>query len=175
MLVESEERVGAPNGSEGGSMRTIAVVAVVGVLAGIGAAPAAGQAQWDSRDIAGGGKEFQLANDDGAVIILACMLNGQAAAFGFPEPIEPTERATVRGVPGGRENVAVTAINDRVLQLAGGRGLNFTFDLLREATSLSVRASGENATFEVFGSNSIIIECLEQEEDRIGQPRRLPE
>lgn len=159
-------------------MRTIAVTAVTavfGVLAGIGAAPAAGQAQWDSRDLDGGGKEFQLANGEGAVIILACLVNGQAAAFGFPEPIEPTERATVRGVPGGRENVAVTPVNDRVLQLAGGRGLDFTFDLLNEATSISVRASGERATFEVFGSNSIVSECLAQEEDRIGQPRRLPE
>ena len=107
------------------------------------------------------------------MIILACLVNGQAAAFGFPEPIEPTERAIVRGIPGGRENVAVTPINDRVLQIAGGRGLDFTFDLLREATSISVRASGESTVFEVFGSNSIISECLNQEEDRIGQPRRL--
>ena len=152
---------------------TIMAVAVIGALATICAAPAAGQPQWDSRDLAGGGKEFQLSNEDGAVIILACLVNGQAAAFGFPEPIEPTERATVRGIPGGRENIAVTPINDRVLQLAGGRGLDFTFDLLRESTSISVRASGESTVFEVFGSNSIISECLNQEEDRIGQPRRF--
>ena len=152
---------------------TIMAMAVIGALATVGAAPAAGQPRWDSRDLAGGGKEFQLGNDDGAVIILACLVNGQAAAFGFPEPIEPTERAIVRGIPGGRENVVVTPINDRVLQIAGGRGLDFTFDLLREATSISVRASGESTVFEVFGSNSIISECLNQEEDRIGQPRRL--
>ncbi len=152
---------------------TITAIAMLGALATIGAGPAAAQAQWDSRDLAGGGKEFQLRNDEGAVIILACLVNGQAAAFGFPEPIRPTERATVRGVPGGRENVAVTPVNDRVLQIAGGRGLDFTFDLLRESTRISVRASGESTSFEVFGSTSIISECLNQEEDRIGAPRRF--
>lgn len=153
--------------------RTIAAVTVLGALTAVGAAPAAGQAQWDARDLEGGGKEFQLRNDEGAVIILACQLNGLGAGFAFPEPIQPTQRAVVRGVPGARENVAVAPVNDRMLQIAGGRGLDFTLELLRTAARISVRAGGRNASFEVFGSNSVVSECVDQQEDRIGDPRRL--
>ena len=151
---------------------TIMALAVFGVLATLGAAPAAGQPQWDSLDVAGGGKQFQLSNDEGAAIVLLCLVNGQAVGFSFPEPIEPTERATVRGTPGARENVQVAAVNDRLLQVAGARGRDFTLDLLRTASRISVRASGQNADFEVFGSNSTVSECIEQQEDLIGAPRR---
>ena len=151
---------------------TIAAVTVLGALTA-GAVPAAGQAQWDARDLEGGGKEFQLRNDEGAVIILACQINGLGAGFAFPEPIESTQRAVVRGVPGARENVAVSPVNDRTLQIAGGRGLDFTLELLRTAARISVRAGGRSASFEVFGSNSVVSECVDQQEDRIGDPRRL--
>ena len=151
---------------------TVAAIAVLGLLATLGAAPAAGQPRWDSMDIAGGGKQFQLSNDEGAAIVLLCLVNGQAVGFQFPEPIESTDRATVRGTPGGRENVQVAQVNDQLLQVTGARGRDFTLDLLQTASRLSVRASGQNADFEVFGSNSTVSECFEQQEDLIGNPRR---
>lgn len=151
---------------------TIAAITVLGALT-LGALPAAAQAQWDSQEIQGGGRQFALANEDGDSILLLCQVNGQGAGFLFAEPIESLRRVTVRGVPGGRENVAVSAVNDRLLQVAGGSGLDFTFDLLRESTRMEVRAGSRRVSFEIFGSNSIVSECLNQEEDRIGQPRRL--
>ena len=90
----------------------IAALAVFGVLATAGAVPAVGQQdRWQVRDLEGGGKEFQLPNDEGAVIILACRLQGMGAGFEFVEPIEPTQRAMVRGIPGARENIVVEPVN----------------------------------------------------------------
>lgn len=151
---------------------TMTAIAVIGVLAMLGAAPAAAQPQWESMDITGGGKQFQLNNDEGAAIVLLCLVNGQAVGFQFPEPIDSTERATVRGTPGGRENVQVAQVNEQLLQVTGARGRDFTLDLLRTASRLSVRAAGQNADFEVFGSNSTVSECIELQEALIGNPRR---
>ncbi len=151
---------------------TVAAVTVLGLFATIGAATAAGQAQWASMDVAGGGKQFQLSNDEGAAIVLLCMVNGQAVGFQFPEPIESTQRATVRGTPGGRENVQVAQVTEQLLQVTGARGRDFTLDLLQSSSRLSVRASGQDANFEVFGSESTVRECIEQQEALIGDPRR---
>jgi hypothetical protein len=152
--------------------KTMTAVAAIGVLAMLGAAPAAGQAQWDSLDVQGGGKQFQLNNDDGSAVVLLCLVNGQAVAFQFPEPVESTDRATVRGTPGGRENVQVAQVAEQLLQVTGARGRDFTLDLLQSATRLSVRAAGQNVEFEIFGSESIVRECIQQQEALIGDPRR---
>ncbi len=145
----------------------IAALAVLGVLATAGAVPAVGQQdRWEVRDLEGGGKEFQLLNDEGAVIILACRLQGMGAGFEFVEPIEPTQRAMVRGIPGARQNIAVEPVNPYTVQVAGGRSLDFTLAMLRSASSLYVRASGEAAAFAVFGSATIVEQCVEQMEDR---------
>ncbi|MCY4634208.1 MAG: hypothetical protein OXG04_06835 [Acidobacteria bacterium] len=145
----------------------IAALAVLGVLATAGAVPAVGQQdRWEVRDLEGGGKEFQLLNDEGAVIILACRLQGMGAGFEFVEPIEPTQRAMVRGIPGARQNIAVEPVNPYTVQVAGGRSLDFTLAMLRSASSLYVRASGEAASFAVFGSATIVEQCVEQMEDR---------
>ena len=145
----------------------MSALAVLGVLATAGAVPAAGQQDlWEVRDLQGGGKEFQLHNDQGDVIILACRLQGLGAGFEFAEGIEPTERAMVRGIPGARENVAVQPVNPHTVQVAGGRSLDFTLAMLRTASSLYVRASGRAATFAVFGSAMIVEQCVEQMEDR---------
>ena len=147
--------------------RTIAAVAVLGVLMTVGAVPAAGQQElWEVRDLEGGGKEFQLLNDEGAAIILACRLQGMGAGFEFVEPIGPTQRAMVRGIPGARENVAVEPVSPYTVQVAGGRSLDFTLAVLRSASSLYVRASGQGASFKVFGSAAIVEQCVEQMEDR---------
>ena len=145
----------------------IAALAVLGVLATAGAVPAVGQQdRWEVRDLEGGGKKFQLLNGEGAVIILACRLQGMGAGFEFVEPIEPTQRAMVRGIPGARQNIAVEPVNPYTVQVAGGRSLDFTLAMLRSASSLYVRASGEAASFAVFGSATIVEQCVEQMEDR---------
>lgn len=144
-----------------------AALAVIGVLGTAGASPAAGQqGRWEVRDLDGGGKEFQLLNGEGAAIILACRLQGMGAGFEFVEPIRPTQRAMVRGIPGARENVAVEPVNPYTVQVTGGRSLDFTLAMLRNASRLQVRASGEAVTFAVFGSATIVEQCLEQMEDR---------
>ena len=158
-------------------MRSAIVASVVlGVLATVGAVPAAGQQdRWVVRDLEGGGKEFQLLNDEGAVIILACRLQGMGAGFEFVEPIKPTQRAVVRGIPGARENIAVEPVNPYTVQVAGGRSLDFTLAMLRSASSLYVRASGEAASFAVFGSAAIVEQCVEQMEDRTAGMSRSQE
>ena len=153
-------------------MKTTAAIAALGLLMAFGAAPVAGQAQWASMDVQGGGKQFQLNNDDGSAIVLLCLVNGQAVAFQFAEPIESADRATIRGTPGGQENVQVAQVTEQLLQVVGARGRDFTLDLLQSATRLLVRAAGQNAAFEVFGSESTVRECIEQQEALIGDPRR---
>ena len=151
---------------------TVVAIAVLGLSMAFGAAPAAGQAQWTSMDVQGGGRQFQLNNEDGSAIVLLCLVNGQAVAFQFPESVEATDRATVRGTPGGRENVQVAQVSEQLLQVVGARGRDFTLDLLQSASRLSVRASGQNAEFEVFGSESTVRECIQLQESLIGDPRR---
>ena len=154
-------------------MKTAVVaIAVLGLSVAFGASPAAAQAQWASMDVQGGGKQFQLNNDDGSAIVLLCLVNGQAVAFQFAEPIESTDRATVRGTPGGQENVQVTQVAEQLLQVVGARGRDFMLDVLQSASRLSVRASGQNVQFEVFGSESTVRECIELQESLIGDPRR---
>ena len=133
---------------------TVAAIAVLGLLATLGAAPAAGQPRWDSMDIAGGGKQFQLSNDEGAAIVLLCLVNGQAVGFQFPEPIESTDRAHRAWYPRGAGERPGRAGQRSVA--AGHRcpWARFHAGLLQTASRLSVRASGQNADFEVFGSNS---------------------
>ena len=151
---------------------TVVAIAVLGLSVAFGASPAAAQAQWASVDVQGGGKQFQLNNDDGSAIVMLCLVNGQAVAFQFPEPIESADRATVRGTPGGQENVQVAQVAEQLLQVTGARGRDFMLDLLQSATRLSVRAAGQNLAFEVFGSESTVRECIELQESLIGDPRR---
>lgn len=154
----------------------MAALAVLGIFATSGAVPAVGQQdRWDVRDLEGGGKEFQLLNGEGAAIILACRLQGMGAGFEFVEPIKPTQRAMVRGVPGARENIVVEPVNPYTVQVAGGRSLDFTLAMLRSASSLYVRASGEAASFAVFGSATIVEQCVEQMEDRAAGMSRSQE
>ena len=139
------------------------IVAVV-VLVAAGAAPAAAQPAWSTTELGGGSAQFQLANDEGASIILVCELRGVNGGFEFSAPVDATERATLRAVPGERQNVAVTPVSDRLFQLTGGRGVDTLLRLLRTTANLYVRLSGEEAAFQVFGSDSIVSECLERQE-----------
>ena len=141
--------------------KTIAAV-VVSVAAGT--VPAAAQPAWSTTDLGGGSAQFQLANAEGASIILVCELRGVNGGFEFPAPVDATERATLRAVPGERQNVAVTPVSDRLFQLTGGRGVDTLLRLLRTTANLYVRLSGEEAAFQVFGSDSVVSECLERQE-----------
>ena len=152
--------------------KIIVAVFVGGIAGGAGAVVETRQAEaWERIELQGGAAEFRLRNDDRASVILGCQLNGVGMGFEFGEPIDETNRATVRGIPGERHNVAVNPNGDRMVVLAGGRGLNQTLDLLRTSARLSVRAGGGEATFEVFGSESVVSECIGHEEDSIGNPR----
>ena len=101
---------------------TMTAIAAIGLFMAFGASPAAAQAQWASMDVQGGGKQFQLNNEDGSAIVLLCLVNGQAVAFQFAEPIESAERATVRGTPGGQRNVPVAQVAEQLLQVTGAPG-----------------------------------------------------
>ena len=136
------------------------------------AAPAAAQAVWDARDLGGGSAEFRLGNDGGAAIILVCQLGGVSAGFEFPGALEATESASIRGVPGERQNVAVAPVNERVVRLTTGRGIEVLLRLLRSTANLYVRAGGARTTFEVFGSAPLVTQCLERQDEAIPTPTR---
>ena len=139
-------------------------IAAVVVLVAAGTAPAAAQPPWSTTELGGGSAQFQLGNDEGASIILVCELRGVNGGFEFHAPVDATERATLRAVPGERQNVAVTPVSDRLFQLTGGRGVDTLLRLLRTTANLYVRLSGEEAAFQVFGSDSVVSECLERQE-----------
>ena len=136
------------------------------------ASPAAAQAVWDAEELGGGSAEFRLGNDEGAAIILVCQLGGVSAGFEFPGALEATESASIRGVPGERQNVAVAPVNERVVRLSTGRGIELLLRLLRSTANLYVRAGGARATFEVFGSAPLVTQCLERQDEAIPTPTR---
>ena len=152
----------------------IAAIAVLGVVATVAAVPAAGQQdQWDARDLAveGGAraKEFRLLSDSGgSMLILQCLNQAVGAGFAFAESIEPTQRVTVRGVPGPQRNIAVQPIGDRALRIASGRGRDFLLRMLGGSSSVSVHASGKRVRFQVFGSDTIVSQCIQQQDNGVG-------
>ena len=153
---------------------TIASMAVLGVVATVAAVPAAGQQdRWDARDLAveGGAraKEFRLLSDSGgSTLILQCLNQAVGAGFAFAESIEPTQHVTVRGIPGPQRNVAVQPIGDRALRIASGRGRDFLLRMLSGASSVSVDASGKRVWFQVFGSDTIVSQCIQQQDNGLG-------
>ena len=153
---------------------TVASMAVLGVVATVAAVPAAGQQdRWDVRDLAVDGgakaKEFRLLSDSGgSMLILQCLSQAVGAGFAFAESVAPTQRVTVRGVPGPQRNVAVQPIGDRALRIASGRGRDFLLRMLSAASSVSVDASGQRERFQVFGSDTIVSQCIQQQDDRVG-------
>ena len=153
---------------------TIAAMAVLGVLATVAAVRAAGQQdRWDARDLAvedgARAKEFRLRSDSGgSALILQCMNQAVGAGFEFAEPIEPTQRITVRGIPGPQRNIAVQPVGDRALRIASGRGRDFLLRMLSGAASVSVRASGQRLWFQVFGSDTVVSQCIQQQDNGVG-------
>ena len=144
--------------------------------------PAAGReqvavqpARWTPREIPGG-TEFRLQNDVGAQIIFQCLPDGVAVGFQFPVDPFPRfasiDRVTARGIPGPQRNLAVSLRGNRswsLFEILSARGRDFVFQMLRSATTLSVRLSpSTTASFEVFGSAAIVDQCYNHVEDDFG-------
>lgn len=143
---------------------TIAVLALFGLLATLGAVPAAGQAAWVETDVEGG-KEFRLFTPAGDAIFLQCLTRGTGAALQFAQPVASIRGVTMRGVPGGQRNVAVRwQAGGYFLAIASGSGRDFMFRMLRNAASLTVRVGDRELSFDVFGSDQIVSLCLQQQE-----------
>lgn len=145
------------------------VIAVVAVLVAAAATPAA-QAVWNAEDLRGGGAELRLGdNEEGAAIILVCDRFGVSAGFEFPSSLDLGESVSIRGFPGGeRQNVTVAPVNDGVVRLTSGRGIEALLRLLRDTPHLHVRAGGARVSFEVFGSAPVVRECLQRQDDALG-------
>jgi hypothetical protein len=152
------------------------VIAVVAVLVAAAATPAA-QAVWNAEDLRGGGAELRLGdNEEGAAIILVCDRFGVSAGFEFPSSLDPGESASIRGFPGGeRQNVTVAPVNDGVVRLTSGRGIEALLRLLRDTPILYVRAGGAGASFAGFGSAPVVTECLERQDEALRAPGRTGE
>ncbi len=143
--------------------RTVTALALLGAIATLGAVPAAGQAQWAETDVQGG-KEFRLFHETGAAILLQCRTLGVGAAIQLVEPVD-ARRITMRGVPGERRNIAVRRQGGGYfLSIQSAPARDFMFRMLRAANLLNVRVSDQELSFEVFGSDQIVSQCLQQQE-----------
>ena len=149
--------------------KSIAIPAVFGILAALGAQPAAGQAQWAER-LVQGGVELRLTNAEGDALFLRCSESLVAAGFVFAEPAEAASGALLVGhlsdsEPGWvfRPRVShrfpVARVDERSLQIAPGRGLDFTLAMLVAASRIDVRTAGRRASFEVPAIDSILTQC----------------
>lgn len=143
--------------------RTVTALALLGVFVTVGAVPAAGQAQWNVTDVEGG-KEFRLFHESGSAILLQCLTRGTGAAIQLAAPVD-ARRISMRGVPGGQRNIAVRQqAGGYFLGIASGAGRTFMFRMLRNAASLTVGVGDQELSFDVFGSDQIVSQCLQQQE-----------
>ena len=143
------------------------IIATTVSFVALGASPLA-QAEWDQINLAPDGMEYRLRNADGATIILVCQTDGVLAGFEFPDSHNNPGRATVRAIPGQRENVAVTPVSDRVVRITGLAGTTMMLALLREAPRMHVRIDGASTFFRTGGSRHIVSGCFERQEDLPG-------
>ena len=149
--------------------KTVATLAAFGILATLGALPAAGQARWDER-LVQSGVEFRLTNAEGDALFLRCSESRVDAGFVLAEPIEAAGGALLVGhlsdaEPGRilRPRVShrfpVARIGERSIQIAHGRGLDFTLAMLVAAARIDVRTAGQRASFEIPAIDSILTQC----------------
>ena len=136
-------------------------------LFAVGASPLA-QELWDQVDLVPGGMEYSLTNEDGAKIILVCQTDGIVAGFEFPDSLDNPGRASVRAIPGQRQNVPLTPVTDRIVRITGLTGTTFMLALLREAPRMHVRIAGASTIFRTEGSSHIVSGCFERQEDLPG-------
>lgn len=147
---------------------SIAAAVMVGSIATLGPAAAAGQAAWEESTFPGG-MQFHLRNAEGAAIVLECVDQGIRVGFAFAAPLLATERVALRAVPGERLYAGVTRVDERAIRVEGHRGLDFVLKTLRTKARILVRASNHRASFDIFGSEVVVQQCLRQP-DVFGQP-----
>jgi hypothetical protein len=144
--------------------RTVTALVLLGALATHGAVPAAGQAQWNETDVEGG-KEFRLFHETGASLVLQCLTRGVGAAIQLAVPVGSARGITMRGIPGERRNIAVRwQSGGYFLTIASASGRDFMFRMLRNSNLLNVSVLDREMSFEVFGSDQIVSQCLQQQE-----------
>ena len=141
---------------------------VVAAALAIPAAPTAAQAVWDAHELGAGRWQFRLGNDAGAAIVLVCEIDGVRASLEFPDALDATESGSIRGVPGGRQNIAVAPMNDRAVRLTTTRGLEVLLRALRNTATVNVHVGGAGASFAVFGSAPVVSECLQRQRPDTG-------
>ena len=125
--------------------------------------PVQGQARWQETELAPGVFQSRLDNDDGTAIVLQCAVRGVSVLFEFPEPLDETDQASVRSIPGARLNIAVIPVGDRAVQIVGGAVIE-TLRLLRESQRFFIRTGGQSTTFQSSGSGFIVEGCLGRQE-----------
>lgn len=77
---------------------SIAAAVMVGSIATLGPAAAAGQAAWEESTFPGG-MQFHLRNAEGAAIVLECVDQGIRVGFAFAAPLLATERSPCAPFP----------------------------------------------------------------------------
>ena len=142
------------------------------VLAAGASAVGAAQAAWQTTDLGGGGAQYRLSNDEGASLLLRCEQGVVSAGFEFPAPVNARGARSSAPFPASGGNVAVRPVGERLLQLTGGAALDAFLGLLSlPATArLQVRTGGEQASFAVFGSGSVVRECRLRQARAPGRP-----
>ena len=119
--------------------------------------------------------EFRLTNAKGAAIVLLCLDQGVDAGFVLAELIEAVSGALLIGhlsdlqpgwtfAPRRSHRFPVTQVGERTIQIARGRGLDFTLAMLGAASSIHVRTAGQRASFEIPGLPSSLTQCPGAEE-----------
>ena len=136
---------------------------VIAALATVGTIPVQGQAQWEESQLGPGVYQSRLDNEDGAAIVRQCAVRGVSFILEFPEPLEETDQASVRSIPGARLNIAVVPVGDRAVQIVGGAVIE-TLRLLRDSSRFFVRTGGQSTTFPSSGSGHIVEGCLGRQE-----------
>lgn len=150
--------------------RLIVIVAALGTMLAV---PSATQAQrWDEQTLVAGAVELRLRNDEGAAIILGCHSEGIAVGFELPEPLGSAAQASVRGIPGGQQNIAVTQVSDHLVRVTSGSGLEVMLRMLRNSARLYLRVGGRTASFNIAGSAHIVGRCIEAQDEPIRDPTR---
>lgn len=148
-------------------MLKLALAAVSSVLLGTSVLA---QARWDQIALAPEGMEYRLRNEDGNTLILVCQADGIVTGFEFAEAHDYPSQASVRAIPGQRQNVALRAVSDRLVRVTGLAGTTVMLTMLHNAPRMFVRVPGMSTYFRTQGSAHIVNGCFERQEVLPGGP-----
>ena len=144
------------------------LIAAVALLVVVATAQAIGQAQWEEVKLDGSGYELWLRNDDGAAIVLRCVLRGVSVGFEMPWPFEDSERARIRAIPGERQNAPLARAGENLARVESNTATRWLFEVRQESARLNVRVAGEDTTFQIFGSQQAVRLCQQKQEGGFG-------